>query len=351
MPKVALTAAALLVSVSCLGSAQAATLGRFTDVYVFGDSLSDPGNTFALTESTLGAGYPPAPYYAGRVSNGPVWAEHVTDAFEAKGLQNANYAYAFGRAVKNVDTEFGPVQIPDLPDQIDKYVASGAESHLGHRPLGLVWAGSNDIFGGLQENPAAIATTASAAAQAVVDGIGTLAEHGLKNIVVLNLPPIELTPRILGAAPPAGALAKLGTDTFNDQLASLVAGIAGTAHVTVLDLHTAQLGVIGDPASYGLTDVTHACFDGVSVCADPSKYLYFELDSPDRRHSWRDRRPGRHADRACAAAAVAGADGGRAGRPGGARAWPAAERRRLRPIRSPQNLHLSSAPAMLRFGA
>ncbi len=43
---------------------------------VFGDSLSDNGNYFALT----GGQYPPSPpYYQGRFSNGPVWPEVTAD--------------------------------------------------------------------------------------------------------------------------------------------------------------------------------------------------------------------------------------------------------------------------------
>ena len=46
----------------------AATLS-FNQVYFFGDSLSDPGNLFALSNQ-------PPPPYAQRLSNGPVWAEY-----------------------------------------------------------------------------------------------------------------------------------------------------------------------------------------------------------------------------------------------------------------------------------
>jgi phospholipase/lecithinase/hemolysin len=45
----------------------------FTNLYVFGDSLSDSGNLFALTGGTL----PPSPPYAGKMSNGPVAVEYL----------------------------------------------------------------------------------------------------------------------------------------------------------------------------------------------------------------------------------------------------------------------------------
>jgi phospholipase/lecithinase/hemolysin len=34
--------------------------------------------------------------------------------------------------------------------------------------------------------------------------------------------------------------------------------------------------IAANSAAYGLTNVTTACFNGTSVCADPSKYLYFD---------------------------------------------------------------------------
>src|SRR6478735_1468964 len=77
------------------GTASAAS---YTGAVFFGDSLSDPGNLFAAT----GGQAPPPPYWEGRTSNGPVWAEHVADDFTAKGLPTHNYAYAFATAVESV---------------------------------------------------------------------------------------------------------------------------------------------------------------------------------------------------------------------------------------------------------
>ena len=45
--------------------------GEITGIVAFGDSLSDTGNTF------LAAGIPPAPYYQGHYSNGPIWLEYL----------------------------------------------------------------------------------------------------------------------------------------------------------------------------------------------------------------------------------------------------------------------------------
>lgn len=270
MAKVAWTA--LAVSFACLGPAQGATLGHFTSAYFFGDSLTDPGNLYALTSSAIGTGVPPAPYWEGRTSNGRVWAEHVADDFTAKGLPTANYAYAYGQAVKNVDTQFGPLQVPDLPDQIDTFAGSGA--HLGKRPVAMVWFGSNDLFTAMRGDPASVGSVAAGAAQAVVDGIGALSTHGFKDVVVFNVPPLELAPNFAGT--PAAGLAKLGADTFNETLDGLLKTFSGVARVTTLDIHAAQLAVIANPEKYGVSDVTTACFTGATLCSNPQDHLYFD---------------------------------------------------------------------------
>src|SRR5689334_20546167 len=47
----------------------------FSRMIVLGDSLCDTGNFFSMT-----GGYPPAPYFEGRASNGRLWVEYLADA-------------------------------------------------------------------------------------------------------------------------------------------------------------------------------------------------------------------------------------------------------------------------------
>ncbi len=61
--------AGLVFAAGLLASSAASA---YSDIFVFGDSLSDSGNVFAAT-----GGFPPAPYYDGRFSNGPTYAEDL----------------------------------------------------------------------------------------------------------------------------------------------------------------------------------------------------------------------------------------------------------------------------------
>ena len=57
---------------SCLFPLQATAASFISELYVFGDSLSDSGKTFSDT------GFPPFPYEQ-RFSNGEVWVEFLAD--------------------------------------------------------------------------------------------------------------------------------------------------------------------------------------------------------------------------------------------------------------------------------
>ena len=74
-----------------LASAQASA---YSQLYVFGDSLSDTGNLFAATGGTN----PIPPYFNGRFSNGPVWVETLAASLglpvNPSLLGGTNYAFA-----------------------------------------------------------------------------------------------------------------------------------------------------------------------------------------------------------------------------------------------------------------
>ncbi|HEY9301471.1 MAG TPA: SGNH/GDSL hydrolase family protein, partial [Phormidium sp.] len=61
-----------------------------TELYVFGDSLSDAGTVFRAT----GGMYPPnPPYFQGRYSNGRVWVEYLALCLHLDFNQTKNFAY------------------------------------------------------------------------------------------------------------------------------------------------------------------------------------------------------------------------------------------------------------------
>ena len=228
----------------------------YTSAWFFGDSLSDPGNLYAET------GTPQSPpYFEGRFSNGPVWAEHIADDFTAHGLATGNFAFGGATAA---DT---PGAAHDLAEQISTFSSSGAS--LGRRPVAAMWIGSNDILDTIGSTPTAEAVGAAAvnAAVAVGQGISSLVGQGVRNVVVFNLAPLQLTPQFALIAPQAAPLAQFGADTFNAALAGIVAGMGDAARVKTVDIHLALTDLVANPEKYGVSDVVNPCIYGNSVCS------------------------------------------------------------------------------------
>jgi phospholipase/lecithinase/hemolysin len=272
----ALAGAALVLG----GAAQAATLTHYTSAWFFGDSLTDPGNHFAATD---GADPPSPPYFEGRSSNGPVWAEHVAAGFAAKGLATGNFAFVGAHAMENDD---GAFQIPDLPDQLARFASTDPRG-LGDRPVGLLWVGANDVIGAIERapTPEAVATAAAGAAGAVANGIGTLRGLGVRDVVVMNLPGLEMTPAFTIGAPEAAPLAGLGSDVFNATLAALIADLPGARRITLIDMEATFADLNANPGKYGVENATIPCIiPGLPICGPDlaDKLAFYDLLHPNR---------------------------------------------------------------------
>ncbi len=278
-------AVSLCLALALPAAAPAASVG-YTSLWVFGDSLSDPGNLFAAT----GGAAPPSPPYAGRSTNGPVWAERLTGDFTHNGLATGNFAFSGAHAL-DYDAELFP--IPDLADQIGMFSAVSA-GQLGARPMATLWFGANDIFKGIDDfaasDPAKVVTIAAAAAAEVVKGVTEIAMRGVRDFVLFNIPPLEMTPAF-ALPPPVGfpavaGLAAMATDTFNTTLAALLPGLAAVAKVTLIDIESVLAEAIADPALFGLTDATFPCYvqgmDPATACTptEAATKLFFDTVHP-----------------------------------------------------------------------
>lgn len=270
-------AAGLAVIAFTATAAGAATVGGFTSFFVFGDSLSDNGNLFAATGGTSPAS---PPYFDGRFSNGPVWAEHVAEDFTDAGLATANFAYGGARAIPDAD------QIPDLPLQIGIFATSVPSAILGDRPLASLWYGANDLFGaiGNQSQPDLL-QTARDAANAVTLGAAALARLGIGDVVMFNLPDLGRTPGYALFDPANAGDASAATAEFNRQLGLGQALLrAGGLQVNAIDTNALFNQLLDDPAGFGVSDATLPCIiPGVSVCspAEAMQLAFFDPVHPN----------------------------------------------------------------------
>ncbi|CAN0602386.1 unnamed protein product, partial [Ectocarpus sp. 12 AP-2014] len=124
--------AALVVALAAPVSA--GTFGPYSELLVFGDSLSDPGNKAKLTDNTS----PNPDFYPKRqFTNGDTWAKQLGADI------GTNFAYGDARATENGD------EFPDFSAQVDLFKAALADTdsplNVGDNPLAAVWFGGNDL--------------------------------------------------------------------------------------------------------------------------------------------------------------------------------------------------------------
>ena len=255
-------------------SANAQTYNRLV---VFGDSLSDNGNLYAIS------GQPTSPpYYLGRFSNGPVFTELLgfnAGRFTAGAPVTGSINYAFGGA--RTDLSASP---PGMRAQLAAY--TGAGGTFGRNDLVSVLGGANNIF---QAFPGAAAnpTTAQATMQAVANSAATdinlivnsIATAGAGTVLVTNLPRLGITPQFSVTGASGVALADYAGSTFNSALLTRLMATAATqpnTNIILMDLYKISDPLAANPGRFGLTNATASCFNGVSVCATPDSYLYWD---------------------------------------------------------------------------
>ncbi len=306
-----------LLAVACFAVSAGAQAG-YSNLFLFGDSLSDTGNN-ALVFDVVGAsqGYPPGtlrtpmvtpdnsfiptyPYSASNVySNGPVWASTFAASLglSANPSLTGGTNYAYGGARVGPLGEPNPfVDFPNnFPPSLTTQVATFLGQHSNQAPssaLYVVAGGGNDsrdliavagaiLAGGgtIDDALPGILAGAQTYAHRVDLMVNSLEGSGAKDIVVWNTPNAGLAPAIL--AQHIGGLGTLVSDLMNQALASALAdNIAdATDDVRIFDLFGISTDISKNPAAYGLTNVKDACSAAANaVACEQDSYSYFFWD-------------------------------------------------------------------------
>jgi len=283
LPRLALAAA--------LGLAGSLAQAQYSNVYFFGDSLTDSG---AFTNLVTASGAPTANKFT--TNPGNVWSQNLaarygltatpgfaldlaTAQFSATGGNN----YAIGGA--RVTQQPGVFAIPAFAANIVPLSAqittnlgqTGGRANPG--ALYAYWGGANDVFFQLgavgQGLPLANASAnvVTAAGQAVAQ-IGQLRAAGASNLVVIPLPNMGVNP--FAASDPTGATGQLLTalsGAYNDALQQglVAAGVNGIAY---LDPRPLLADIFARPAAYGITNTTiPACGAISSLGCGPAQQI------------------------------------------------------------------------------
>ena len=268
-----------------------ATAGPFSNLYVFGDSLSDTGNLLG-TESSPGVlntrPFPfVGPYEGNRFSNGLLWVEHFAQGLRLSPQAAAPFIYggnnyAFAGAQTGTFLALPADQIPGVLAQVGGIWAPSLTGPVDANALFVVVAGGNDmrnarsIFSG--NSAADIAGRQQAAINAFTNLTNTLRllkTLGAKNVLVATLPDLGITPEAALVSlllPGAVAASTDATNRFNALVPQLLGvGASFGLNMNLLDINGLTNAIQANPTAYGITDISSPCsgflFSSGSSCA------------------------------------------------------------------------------------
>jgi phospholipase/lecithinase/hemolysin len=235
---------------------------EFDAFFAFGDSLSDTGNLWLLTNA---AGQDPAippsvsphrTYFNGRFSNGPIAFEYLWDRIASNAgddvkpflstfriPQKGAVSFAFGASGTGfVQSLPGPLFIPGLNGQVEMFGAALRGRKAPRRALYAIFSGANDYLGGPE-----VALEPAVVVGNILNAIQKLYALGARDVMVLNLPDLSLIPLV----PPdlKIPLSQL-TQGHNYLLAQALNGLASSLpdlRLIQVDVFTFTNGLAGQP--------------------------------------------------------------------------------------------------------
>jgi outer membrane lipase/esterase len=259
MPRTRRLAGAILAGL-LVSTTAAAT--DFSQVVVFGDSLSDAGNASLANGSPVPLRFTTNP--------GTTAAENVATAlgFTLAPSLAGGSDYAFGGAGVVYDYVPG---VPTLPQQMAMYLGA-AGGAADPDALYQVWGGGNDFLhlSSTTTDPNALASGMGLAAQTELQMLGQLQQAGARYVVVYNLPDLGKTPAAAAQGPAAQAGATGLAVLYNGVLGSGLAQLSGNG-LNIVPVNTYALinEVVANPAAYGFSNVTAPACNGTSVQCGP----------------------------------------------------------------------------------
>lgn len=231
-------------------------------IVVFGDSLSDNGNLFALTTnlhkviSKVPIVPKNPPYYQGRFCNGPNWIDNLSSELN---VPVYDYAYGGSWAEPLLDSK---LNIPfGLGIQVDMYLASAILDTQIDKHLFVVWTGNNDYASG-RDDPEYSTTNTIAT---IKNNVEWLIYYGAKTIVIMNAPDLGRVPKVLEQGPEYAQnitrLSQLHNKKFAVMMLQLKAQYPDVNLITG-DAMTYFSDILDFPAKYGFKNSTDACYKG-----------------------------------------------------------------------------------------
>jgi outer membrane lipase/esterase len=281
-----------IIAFALVGPVSAA-FARYSNLYVFGDSLSDSGNNAVVLQPNVtpvpipgNAFIPTFPYASGHYTNAEVWAQILASSLGLSAnpslLRGTDYAFGGARTGPLTANSFPGGVLNPFPPSLETQVAFFLSQHGFMAPRDAIYivegGGDNardalSAIGGCSGNLACITSLIQSTAAdfaADIDNIDSALETaGAQSIIVWNAPDIGKTPAVTAA----GA-SMLGTAIASAMNDALLQATATDPHIKLFDAFGLLDDAIADPAAFGLSNVTDACAQ-FTAC-DPSQFLFWD---------------------------------------------------------------------------
>lgn len=314
-----------------------ALAATFSKMYVFGDSLSDPGNIFNATTAAnnlppeqippgteIPPVEPPVPPYDedGRFSNGRVWSDYLAEELEINLIPSTELSVLFrgsnipspiafpedgqpqvspffngATATNSVNFAFGAAQtgtqgfgelgelIPGILTQVDWFEddLAVADQQADEDALYVIWGGPNDYQ--LVPDPDPMETVGN-----LTEAVQTLYDLGGRNFLVPNLPDLGKTPRALSMGDQISMNLTSLSQTHNTLLDASLEDLNQLDDINIipLDVYSILNKTIANPEEFGFTNVTNSCIHplkndgkldgtgGFEICDNPNEFLFWD---------------------------------------------------------------------------
>jgi phospholipase/lecithinase/hemolysin len=317
-------------------------LPDFNKLYVFGDSLADPGNIFNATNALqlfndsfgldIPVTPPSPPYFAGRFSNGLVWVEQLATELNLDPIPSTELSVTFpGSEINfpltvdfNDELNLRGVQAPpfeggDSPLQVSPYFNGNTTEQSVNFAFGGAQTGENgagefgELIPGIQqqvewfvEDHQLSNKTADADALYVISGGGndytdinvnpedvinniktelkSLYDIGARDFLVSNLIDLGTLP----ASPeelvePFNNLIETHNSLLEQTVNELNDSLSG-ANIVILDINSLFDDVLENPDNYDLTNVSEPYLNPETLTpsadANVDEYLFFDTVHP-----------------------------------------------------------------------
>ncbi len=291
-----LLAGMALIVAAGLPVAANASLQELTNLYVFGDSLSDGGNSGLVSQQATGGAltFPPPPYYNGQYSNGPVAVEYLWQAYNP-GSTSFTPSLAGGTNYAIGGATSGVANYNSVSNSVPGFLQP-AYDNLGNNwqlqtftaqnpvfdpatSLFVVWLFPNDLFNYSQTGgqlpgtalggaPGTLGTVEDLIGNGVnniLSTVGYLASLGAQHFLVPNMPDLGNTPAYVGT-PGAAEMTALSSafDLYLAQGLTALDAELTSAEIVQFDTFGVLNKILANPGAYGFEFTDKACVDNLA---------------------------------------------------------------------------------------